>query len=155
MTSDGLTWLVTKNHTVDPGSLIFMDVSSGSRRSISTRRIPNPEDVGCTALEGELHLGYRSACDGIGRSGRYIPLVDVRTILTGVSSRISTISLLPDEAAAWASAVRDKDDDFGSRSPPNIDWLSILYLGLCSRCLLAYLPRLRLGDGLCFFQEVF
>jgi hypothetical protein len=57
--------------------------------------------------------------------GRYIPFVDVRTILTGVSSRISTTSLLPDEAAAWASAVRDRDDDFGSRSPTNIDWLNI------------------------------
>jgi len=65
-----------------------------------------------------------------GRSGHYIPLVDVRTTLTGVSSRISTTSLLPDEAAARASAVRDKDDDFGFRSPPNIDWLNISYLRL-------------------------
>jgi hypothetical protein len=56
---------------------------------------------------------------------RYIPFVDIRTIFTGVSSRISTTSLLPDEAAAWASAASDKDDDFRSRSPPNIDWLYI------------------------------
>jgi hypothetical protein len=51
----------------------------------------------------------------------YRPGVEVRTILTGVSSRISMISLLPEEAAACASAVRDRDDAFGSRSPPNSD----------------------------------
>jgi hypothetical protein len=41
---------------------------------------------------------------------------------------------LPDEAAAWARAVRDNDDDLGSRSPPNIDWLYILYLRSGSGC---------------------
>jgi hypothetical protein len=38
--------------------------------------------------------------------------------LTGVSSRISTTSLLPDEAAAWARAVRDNDDDLDPGVPP-------------------------------------
>jgi hypothetical protein len=55
----------------------------------------------------------------------YRPLADVRTILTGVSSRISMMSLLPEEAAACASAVRERDDDFRSRSPPKRDWANI------------------------------
>jgi hypothetical protein len=102
------------------------------------------------ALGGDPHLGFRSTCD---RSGRYIPLVDVRTILTGTSSRISTTSLLPDEAAAWASAVRDKDDDFGSRSPPNIIWLNISYLRSFRSPLTSNrVSRLRRG-WLCFFQD--
>jgi hypothetical protein len=95
---------------------------------------------------------FRSACDrNSGRSGRYRPFVDVRTILTGVSSRISTTSLLPDDAAAWARAVRDKDDDFGSSSPPNIDWLIILYLRSGSGCLLTCNRVLLALAGLALF----
>jgi hypothetical protein len=60
-----------------------------------------------------------------GRLGAYIPLVEVRIILTGFSSRISSTSRFPEKAAACASALRDRDDDFGSRSPPNSDWLTI------------------------------
>jgi hypothetical protein len=99
------------------------------------------------------HLPFRLASDRkSGRSGRYIPFVDDRTILTGFSSRISTTSLLPDEAAAWARTVRDKDDDFGSRSPPNILWLYILYLNSGSGCLLHVQPRFMASEGLfCFF----
>ena len=57
--------------------------------------------------------------------GAYIPFVDVRTILTGFSSRISSIKRLPEKAAVWASAVRERDDDLGSRSPPRSDWPAI------------------------------
>ena len=57
-----------------------------------------------------------------GRSRNYIPLVDIRMILTGFSSRISSTSRFPEEAAARASAARDRDDDFGSRSPPRRVW---------------------------------
>jgi hypothetical protein len=60
-----------------------------------------------------------------GRLGAYIPLVEVRIILTGFSSRISSTSRLPEKAAACASALRDRDDDFGSRSPPNSDWSTV------------------------------
>jgi len=35
------------------------------------------------------------------------------------------MSLLPEEAAACASAVRERDDDFRSRSPPKRDWANI------------------------------
>jgi hypothetical protein len=52
----------------------------------------------------------------------YIPLLDVRTILTGFSSRISMTSLFPEKAAACDSALRDRDEDFGSRRPPRSDW---------------------------------
>jgi hypothetical protein len=101
----------------------------------------------------DLHSRFRSAYDRkSGRSGRYRPFVDVRTILTGVSSRISTTSLLPDEAAAWARAVRDKDDDFRSRSPPNIDWLNILYLRSGSGCLLTFNRVLRLRRVVLFLS---
>ena len=51
-------------------------------------------------------------------SAPYIPLVNVRIILTGFSSLISSISRFPEKAAAWASAARDRDEDFGSRRPP-------------------------------------
>jgi hypothetical protein len=46
-------------------------------------------------------------------------------IFTGFSSRISITSLFPEKAAACASAVRDRDDDFGSRNPPRRDWFVI------------------------------
>jgi len=51
----------------------------------------------------------------------YKPLVEVRTILTGFSSRISSTNRFPEKAAARARAVRDRDDDFGSRSPRRSD----------------------------------
>lgn len=112
----------------------------------------------------DLRLPFRSACDRkSGRSGRYRPfvdvwtilIVDVRTILTGVSSRISTTSLLPDEAAAWARVVRDKDDNFGSRSPPNINWLYILYLHFGFRAPSHVQPCFTGfgGGGFCFSQD--
>jgi hypothetical protein len=50
--------------------------------------------------------------------GAYIPRIDVRTTLTGFSSLISITNRFPEKAAARAKALRDKDDDFGSRSPP-------------------------------------
>ena len=87
-----------------------------------------------------------------GRFGRYIPFVDVRTILTGVSSLISTTSLLPDEAATWASAVRDKHDDFGSKSPTNIDRFNILISPFAFQCLLDCVSRLHCGVGAVSFM---
>jgi hypothetical protein len=48
-------------------------------------------------------------------SGLY-PFVDVRIILTGLSSRISITNRFPEKAADRAKAEMDRDDDFGSRS---------------------------------------
>jgi hypothetical protein len=53
--------------------------------------------------------------------GNYIPFVDVRIVLTGVSSRISSTNLFPEKAAARARALREREDDLGSRSPPRSD----------------------------------
>jgi hypothetical protein len=70
---------------------------------------------------------HGSSC-GRGHAGQtrnYNPLVDIRMILTGFSSRISSTSRFPEKAATRASAARDWDDDFGSRSPPRRVWATV------------------------------
>jgi hypothetical protein len=79
-----------------------------------------------------------------GQTRNYIPLVDIRMILTGFSSRISSTSRFPEKAAARASAARDWDDDFGSRSRPRRVWATVrpsvrLPVALSTRSVLAAL----------------
>jgi hypothetical protein len=72
---------------------------------------------GRRAISGP-HVNLWAECSsGERQPGTYIPLVDVRTILTGFASRISRTSRFPETAAARAKALRDKDDDFASRIP--------------------------------------
>jgi hypothetical protein len=114
---------------------VILPHGRGLRRSF---RHWNGEDSDAGPLRSSCGRGHA------GQTRNYIPLVDIRMILTGFSSRISSTSRFPEKAATRASAARDWDDDFGSRSPPRRVWATVrpsvrLLAALSTRSVLAAL----------------